>query len=146
VILREGMRYTAPNAVDEMILNEYCYRDVIEEPKPKPTEKQPTEGQTEKALYDDSPLDPPKPNTKKSRELAGLETSLGDAWKPPVEGSHRIRAGKDTLAESTQFALKDKEFEDMIPIYAAAVISNVHEDAIHPKSYKAATESLLADK
>jgi hypothetical protein len=34
----------------------------------------------------------------------------------------------------------------MIPIYAAAAISDVHEDAIHPKSYKAATESLLADK
>jgi len=26
---------------------------------------------------------------KKSRELAGLETSHGDAWKAPAEGTHR---------------------------------------------------------
>ena len=43
-------------------------------------------------------------------------------------------------------ALEDEEFEDMIPIYAAAAISDDHEDAIDPKSYKAATESPLADK
>jgi len=78
--------------------------------------------------------------------LAGLETSLGDAWKPPAEGSHRNRAGKDTLAESAQLALEDDEFEDMIAIYAAAAISNDHEDAIDTKSYKAATESPLAEK
>ena len=98
-------------------------------------------------MDDDPPPEPPKPKTKKSRELAGLETSLGEAWKPPAEGSRRNRSGKDTLAESAQLALKDEEFEDMIPIYAAAAISNDHEDGIdNPKSYKAATESPLADK
>jgi hypothetical protein len=93
VVYREGKRYTAPNAADEVILNEHFYRDVIEEPKPTPTmkesetsqsiEKPPTgdgnsEGQTEEPLDDDSPPDPPKPK-KMSRELAGLETSLGEA-------------------------------------------------------------------
>jgi len=51
------------------------------------------------------------------------------------------------LAESAQLALENEQFEDMIPIYAAAVISDDHEDGIDdPKSYKAATESLLAEK
>jgi hypothetical protein len=50
------------------------------------------------------------------------------------------------LAESAQLALEDEKFEDMIPIYAAAAISEDHEDAIDRKSYKAATESPLADK
>ena len=144
VVFREGKRYTAPNAADEAILNEHFYRDVIEEPQP--TEKQPTERQTEEPLDDDSPPDPPKPK-KKSRELPSLETSPGDAWKPPAEGSRRNRSGNDTLAESVQLALEDEEFEDIIPIYAAAAISDDHEDGINdPKSYKAATESPLADK
>ena len=43
--------------------------------------------------------------------------------------------------------LEDEEFEDRIPIYAAAAISDDHEDGIDDqKSYKAATESPLADK
>jgi hypothetical protein len=53
------------------------------------------------------------------------------------------------LAESAQLALKDAEVEDMIPIYAAAAISNNHdhEDGIdNPKSQNTATESLLVDK
>jgi hypothetical protein len=53
------------------------------------------------------------------------------------------------LAESTQLALEDEEFEDMIPVYLAAVISDYHnhEDGIDdPKSYKAATESPLTEK
>jgi hypothetical protein len=94
-------------------------------------------------LYDDSP---PKPK-KKSRELAGLETLLGEAWKPPAEGNRRNR--DDKLAEFAQLALEDEEFRDMIPIYAAAANSNNHDhqDGIHdPKSDKAATESPLADK
>ena len=108
--------------------------------EPQPIEKQPTERQTEESLDDKSP---PKPK-KKSRELAGLEWSLGDAWKPPAEGSHRNRGGK--FAESAQLAVEDEEFEDMIPIYAAAAISDDHKDGIDSKSYKAATESPLADK
>ena len=77
---------------------------------------------------------PPKPK-KKSRELAGLETSLGDAWKPLAEGSRRNRSGEDTRAESAQLALEDEEFEDIIRIYAAAAISDNHEDGIDdPKS------------
>jgi hypothetical protein len=51
------------------------------------------------------------------------------------------------LAETAQLALEDETIEDMIPIYAAAAISDDHEDGIDdPKSYKAATESLLAEK
>jgi hypothetical protein len=51
------------------------------------------------------------------------------------------------LAKSAQLALEDEEFEDIIPIYATAASSNDHEDGIDdPMSYKAATESLLADK
>jgi len=53
------------------------------------------------------------------------------------------------LAESAQLALNDEEFEDMIPIYAAAAISNNHdhEDGIDdPKSYTSVTESPLAEK
>jgi len=64
VVFREGKRYTAPNAADEGILNEHFYRDVIDEPKPKPIEKQPSERQTEEPLDDDSPPDPPKPKKK----------------------------------------------------------------------------------
>jgi len=151
VVFREGKRYKAPNVAEEAILNEHFYRDVIVEPTPtkkqsvtsQPIEKQPSKCQMEKPLDDDSPPDPPKPK-RKSRELAGLETSLGDAWKPLAEGSRRNRAGK--LAESAQFALEDEEFEDMIPIYAPAAISDDHEDAIDPKSDKVATESPLADK
>jgi len=96
----------------------------------------------------DSPPDPPKPKMK-SRQFAGYETSLGNAWKLPAAGSRRNCAGKDSLAESAQFALQDEEFEDMIHIYAAAAISDNqnHEDGIDdPKSFKAATESLIAEK
>jgi len=156
VVFREGKRYTAPNPADEVILNQHFYRDVIVEPTPTKKqsetshsiEKPPTgdgnsKRQKEEPLDDDSPPDLPK-TKKKSRVLAGLETSLGDAWKPPAEGSRRNRTGK--LAESAQLALEDEELEDMIPIYAAAAISDDHEDAINPKSYKAATESPLADK
>jgi len=138
VVFRKGKRYTAPNAADEEILNDHFSRDAIEEPQP--IEKQPTERQTEESLDD---VSPPKPN-KKSRELAGIGSSLGDAGKPPAEGSHQNRGGK--LAESAQLALADEEFEDMTPIYAAAAISNNHEDGIDPKSSKAATECPLADK
>jgi hypothetical protein len=146
VVFREGKGYRAPNAVDEEILNQRFYRYDIEEPKR--AEKQRTERQTEEALDDDPPPEPPKPKRKKSRELAGLETSRADAWKPLVEGSCRNHAGKDTLAESAQFALEAEEFEDMIHIHAAAAISDNHdhEDGIEdPRSYKATTESLIAD-
>jgi len=148
VVYREGNRYKAPNAADEAILNEHFYRDDIEEPKPNltPIEKQPTECQTKQPLDNESPPDPPK-SKKKSRELAGLETSLGDAWKPPAEGSRRNRAGQDTLSKPAQLALEDEEFEDMIPIYAAAAISDDDEDGIDdPNHYTAATESPLAEK
>jgi hypothetical protein len=135
-------------------LNEHFYRDVIIEPTPtkqsetsQPIKKQPTERLTEEPLHDDSPPDSPKPKTKKSRELATLESSLGDAWKPSAKGISGNRAGKDTLAESAQLALEDEEFEDMIPIYAAATISDDHEDGIENlNSYKTATESQLAEK
>jgi len=122
VDFREGERYTAPNAADEVILNEHFNRDVIEQPKP--IEKQPTKRQTEESLDDNWP---PKPLTM-SPELADLQTSHGEAWKPPAEGSRRNRAGK--LVESVKLVLKDKEFEDIIPIYVTAVISDDHEDGI----------------
>jgi hypothetical protein len=147
VVFLEGKQYTPPTAADEAILNEHFYRDVIEEPKYKPThiEKQPTKRQTEESLDNHPPPDAPKPKTKKSRELAGRQSSLGDAWKPPAEGSHRNRAGM--WAESAQLACEDEEFEDMIPIYPAVAISDDHEDGIDdPKSYEAATESPLTEK
>jgi hypothetical protein len=136
-------------------LNEHFYRDVIEEPKPTPTKKEsetspPTgdgnsERLMEQPLDDASPPEPPKPKRKKSQELAGLGLSPEEEWKLPAEGSRRNRTGK--LAESAQLALEDEEFEDMIPIYAAAGISDDHEDGINdPESHKAATESPLADK
>jgi hypothetical protein len=97
---------------------------------------QPTKLQMQEPLDEDSPPDPHKPK-KKSQELAGLETSLGEAWKLLAEGSRRNSACE--LAKSAQMVLEDEEFEDMIPIYAAAAISDDHEDGIDdPKSYKAA--------
>jgi len=98
-------------------------------------------------MDEDPPPEPPKPKTNKSRELAGIETSLEDAWMPPAQGNSRNRVGKDTLAVSAQLALKDEEFENMIPIYATTAISDNHGDGINdPKSYKAATKSPLTDK
>jgi len=151
-VFREGKRYTAPNAADKVIFREHYYRDVIVEPTPTkqsesahPIEKQPTQRRTEESLDDDSPPDSPK-RKKKSQELDGLEVSLGDGWKRPAEGSHRKRTGKNTLAESAHLALEEEEFNDMIPIYTAAEISDDHEDGIHPKSHKAATEYPLAEK
>jgi hypothetical protein len=86
VVFREEKRYTAPNAADEAILTEHFYRDIIEESETsRPTGDGNSELPTQEPLDDSSP-DPQKP-MKKSRELAGLETSLGDAWKLPVEGS-----------------------------------------------------------
>jgi len=149
VVCREGKRYTAPNAADKAIVNEHFYRDVNH--KSKPTEKQPTrddssERQMEEPLENDPPPDPLYP-TKKSADLAALETSLGDTRKPPAEGSHRNCAGKNQLAESAQLTLEDEEFEDIHPIYAAAPISDNQVDGIDdPSSYKAATESPLADQ
>jgi hypothetical protein len=84
---------------------------------------------------------------KKSRELVGLQSSIGDASKPLAEGCYRSPAGK--LAESAQLALKDEEFKDMIPIYYPAAILNNHDHKNgidDPKSYTAATESLLTKK
>jgi len=77
--------------------------------------------------------------------MAGFETSHWDACKPPAEGSCWNHTGKDILADSAQLAFGDEEFEDIIPIYDAAVISDDHEDERdHAKCYKAATESPLA--
>jgi hypothetical protein len=128
VVFREEKRYTPLNAADDAILNKHFYRDVIMQSTPtkkqsetsQSMEKPPTgdgnsERQTEEPLDNDSPPDPPKPN-KKSRELASLESPLGDAWKPPAEGSRQSRSGKDTLAESAQLPLEVEEFEDMIHI------------------------------
>jgi len=89
VVFREPRQYSAPSEADGEIMNEHFYRDVLKEPKP--TGKEPSERQTEESLYDESPLKP----KKMLRELAGLETFLRDAWKPPAEGSHRNRADQN---------------------------------------------------
>jgi len=68
VVLREGKRYTGPNAADQAIWNEHFYRDDIEDPKP--TAKQATESETEEPLDDDSPPDPPKPKRSHDSWLA----------------------------------------------------------------------------
>jgi hypothetical protein len=86
VVLRDGNRYRAPNAADKVILNWPFYRDVIIEPTNtnkqsetlQPIEKQPTEHHMEEPLHNNFPPDPQKLE-KKLRELAGLETLLGDA-------------------------------------------------------------------
>jgi hypothetical protein len=148
VEFREWQRYTAPNAADLAFLNEHFYRDVIDEPKSKPTplQKQQTKHQMEEPLDDDSPPDPPKPH-KMSRELAGLESSLGVECKPQAKGSGRNRAGQDTLGESAQLAIEDEEFNVMIAISAAAAIFDDHESGIdNPNSSKAVTNSLPAIK
>jgi len=49
-----------------------------------------------------------------------------------AKGSHQNCAGK--LAKSAQLALGDEEFNNMIPIYGAAAISNNHEDEIDDPS------------
>jgi hypothetical protein len=145
VVFRDGTRYTALNAADEAILNEHFYRYVIKEPKPKPMQKQPTERQTEEPLHDESPSEPPKLKIKNSRELAGLEMSLEDAWKQPAERSRRNGAGLEKLVQPAQLALEDEKFGNMIPIYAVTAISNDQEEEINPKSFKEATGSFLAD-
>jgi hypothetical protein len=66
--------------------------------------------------------------------LAGIETALGDTWKPLAEGCRQNCAAKDTLIESAQLALEDEEFDNMIGIYPAAAIYVDHEDAIDAKS------------
>jgi hypothetical protein len=115
VVFREGKRYTSLNAAGEAILNKHFYRDVLEETKPtgkQSTRDESSERQTEESLAN-SPLDPQRPK-KISQELAGIESSLRDAWMPQAERSHRNCAGK--LAESAQLAIEDVEFEVMIPI------------------------------
>ena len=72
VVFREAMWYTAPNAADDVILNEHFYRDVLVEPTPtrkqsetsQPTGDGYSERQTEEPLDDDLPPHPPKPRTK----------------------------------------------------------------------------------
>jgi hypothetical protein len=95
-------------------------------------------------LHNYSPPEPLKLK-KKSRELAGLESSLGDARKPPAEGCQQHRTGK--VAESAQLALEGEEIEDWIPIYTAPAISDDHQDGLgDPKYSPAAAMSPLADK
>jgi hypothetical protein len=135
VVFRERKRYTASNAADEAILDEHFYRDVIKDSKPagkQLTRDESSESQMQEPLDDNSPPDPPQPKTKKSQNLAGLEKSLGDARKSPAESSYQNRAAKDKLAESAKLALQDEEFKYMIPIDAAAGMSNNHnhEDGI----------------
>jgi hypothetical protein len=141
VIFRAGTRNTAPNAAHEAFLNDHFYRDVIVEStlsKKQCETSQPTgdgncKCQTVEPLENNSPPDPSKPKTKKLRQMAGLELSSGDAWKPPVEGSHRDRGGN--LAEPGQLSLDDAEFKDMIPISAVAAISDDHENGIDDPMY-----------
>lgn len=98
-------------------------------------------------MDDDSPPHPPMPKTRNPRQLVGLETSLRPAWMPRAEGSLHNRAGKDWWAESARLDRKDEDFEDMIPIYAAAAISQDQEDRFDdPKSYNAESESPLTAK
>lgn len=59
---------------------------------------------------------------KKSRELGWLKLSIADTCKPQAKGSHQDHSGK--FAKSVQFALKDEEFKDMIPIYSDAALSD----------------------
>jgi len=89
----------------------------------KPHREASIEHQTEESLGNDPPPEPLKPKIK-SRELALLETSDGDASKQPAEGSWRNHTRMDKLVESAQLATEDEEFQDVISIYAAAMISD----------------------
>jgi len=76
--------------------------------------------------------------------MAGLETWHGDRWMLSAESSRRNRTGK--WAKCAQLALEHEEIEDVITIYAAAAISDDHDDGTdHPKSYTTATKSPLTD-
>jgi hypothetical protein len=75
--------------------------------------------------------------------LAGLELPLGEAWNPPAKGSHRIHAGK--LAVSAQLALQDEAFKNIISFYAAAMISDNHDNGMgYPHPFNTATEAPVA--
>jgi len=53
----------------------------------------------------------------------------------------------NTFAESAQLALEDEELENMIPIYAAAAITDNHENGIDDWKFdRVATEFPLADE
>jgi len=135
VAFREGKQYTAPNAADEVILNEHFYSDVIEEPKPtgkQCTRDDSSEPLSEKPLDNDLPPDSLNP-MKKSPQLASLETSLGSAKKLPSKCSLQKCAGKDTLAVSSQLALEEEQLEYVIRIYTAGAICDDHVDGIDPK-------------
>lgn len=99
----------------------------MEEPKPTPIEKQSTGRQMEESLDKDPPPETLNPK-KKWRESAGCESSHGDTYKPPAEGSPWNHAGK--VAEWAQIALEDEQFEESITIYNAAAISDDHEYTI----------------
>jgi hypothetical protein len=141
----QGGKWCTPlNAADEVIMNKHVYSDTIEESKPRG--KPPTDIQTEQCLDDD--LCQELLNLmKKSREMASLAMSAGDASKPLAEGSYRNCAGK--VAKYAQLALEADEFGDIISICTGAVIPNQHdyEDGMdNPKTYSAAMESLIAEK
>jgi len=128
VVFREGKRFIPLNRADKASLIKHNFRHVTKDPKP--TEKSPTwdeysESQAEES-YDSYSLPEPLQPVITSWELGGLETSLGDASMPLAEGSHRNDAGKDKLVAIVQLALQDEKFENVIAIYAAAVISNIH--------------------
>jgi len=109
-----------------------------------PIKTQPTELQTEMPLDNDLPVDRPRIKLK-PQALARHETSLGDAWMPPAEGCCLNYTGK--LPECAQLSLEDEEFENMIPIHAAAVFSDYQKDRIDDlKSHSAVTECLLTEK
>jgi len=85
VIVIKGNQYIALTVSDEAIFHEHFYHDAIGGPKPAgklPTSDISSKSPREESLDDYSPPESPKPQ-KLSQELAGLETSLGDAWKPP---------------------------------------------------------------
>jgi hypothetical protein len=76
--------------------------------------------------------------TKKSRELAGLETSLGDAWKPPAEGisyqatyAPTARLGQVMLALAIA-AKDDLEIHQMDVCTASLGVDQEEEIYMHP--------------
>ena len=86
-----------------------------------------------------SAMPPPQPAKQKvPRELAGLDSHLGQAWAAPTEGRRRTR-----LPASVSLAEDDNEYyNEHIPIYAAMATStgpgSQYSDSIaDPKSYRA---------
>ena len=132
VVFREDKQYTAPTAYDDKIVkNHVYYREAIGEQDPtKPAqdavpstatstpEAVPSTATATPDVAPDATTATPSPQPAKQkmpRELAGLDSHLGQAWSTPADGHRRTR-----LPATVSLAEDDNEYNnEHIPIYAA---------------------------